>query len=50
MSVSGKFLWPGPEKKKGEAGIHAEVNDFVGMEEELDRRQVLWGKQAEEGD
>ena len=40
LSVSCKFLWPGPEEKKGESGIHAQVNDFVGMHEEFDIRQI----------
>lgn len=50
LFVSGKFLWPGPEEKKGETGIHAQVNDFVGMHEEFYIRQFLGGEEAEEGD
>ncbi len=50
LSVSGKFLWPGPKEKEGEAGIHAQMNDFVGMEEEFDIRKITWREKAEEGD
>ena len=50
MPDAGKFLWPGPEEKKGKTGIHAEVNDFIGVQEEFYIRQVPRWEEAEEGD
>jgi len=35
VPFSGEGFRPGPEEKKGEAGIHKQVNDFVGMQEDL---------------